>query len=465
MANFTDYDFSRINQMFQSDEQVDNLIMRLQEYYQTTNPVSMPSRYRGFYLDENDQLVFVKGAARRNRRKPEAPEGPRLQIARPSDVPSILAKMYKEDMNASLGKGVNSLYKYVRSQWGGITRQDVEAFLKGQPLHQLTKQTNSVVKRPITAAYPNQVWSVDLLDVSMFKRSNHGKSYVFVCVDIFSRFTFLEGMQGKEATEARDALVRIVQRAGVRPSSIRCDRGLEFHGAFADWCKAQEPAIPVIYSQSHSPTQNAVVERANKEVRKIMAALFVQTRAKNWTAHLLQIEEAKNTAYNGSIRAAPVHVWTPTNTKQPVRVAETARESQNAQERAQYHHVHRQRRAKERYEDQDNFQVGDKVRVLLTELLADQRKLTKMGLGKQFSVLYSPVIYTVAGVRNSRVGHKTYSLGNANGDLLSLQNRGKTFKADALQRVGAQEQPANLSWNDVFRLNGIKPNQNDVVGI
>lgn len=454
-------DYLKINNLFPTDEYIDALIERFKERGNSR----LPRKYQHFFL-EGDVLKFSKKPKPSKKRPiPQAErEGgrvyPVITIVKKADIPAVLQSVYENDPN-TYGKGIVSLYKYIRTQYGNITRKEVADFLKAQDLYQLGSVQQTIIRRPITASYPNQVWSCDLLDMRIYAGSNKKKNYIMNCVDIFSRKCFLEPLLHKSAVDTREALKRIIKRAGVKPTTIRSDNGLEFFGEFKDFCKAQ--GISVIYSQSHTPTQNAVVERANKDIRKIIRNVFADTKSKDWLSHLSNIESAKNTTYNSTIRSIPNQAWESENRKQPVRLSEQLEASSDGLDVARFNHVKNQQRAKAKYEHLDNFEVGDRVRVAMSELFANQRKTIKDGNGKQLVVHYSPKIYEVASVTHSRVGHNLYTLRNPTSrDLLAVKGRGKTFKADKLMRVDADAEDADMTYAEALRLNGITGNANDV---
>lgn len=451
-------DYLKINNLFPTDEYIDALIERFKEKGRRR----LPQKYKHFFLEGNE-LKYSKKPP--NEYASFAPMHqprvyPTITIVKKADIPATLEALYENDTN-TYGKGIVSFYKYVRTMYGNITRKDVADFLKAQDLYQLGSVPQTVIRRPITASYPNQIWSCDLIDMKMYAGHNKQRHYIMNCVDIFSRKCFLEPLLHKSAVDTRDALKRIIKRTRVQPTTIRSDNGLEFFGEFKDFCK--EKGITNIYSQSHTPTQNAVVERANKDIRKIIRNVFVDTKSKDWLSHLADIESAKNTTYNSTIRSIPNQAWEAVNRKQPVRLSEQLMNSSDGLDIARFNHVKNQQKAKAKYEYLDNFEVGDKVRVAMTELFANQRKTIKDGNGKQLVVHYSPKIYEVASVTHSRVGHNLYTLRNpTTGDLLSVKGGGKTFKADKLMRVDADAEDADMTYAEALKLNGITGNANDV---
>ena len=132
-------------------------------------------------------------------------------------------------------------------------------------------------------------------------------------VDVFSRKIWLEKLKTKDAISACDALKRAIDRAGISPNHLISDNGTEFLGEFAEYCKEHE--IKQRFSRAYSPQANGIVERANREVRKILRAYFVQNNNKKWIAVLDTVESNKNETYHSTIKTFPNEIWSPDKVK------------------------------------------------------------------------------------------------------------------------------------------------------
>ena len=83
---------------------------------------------------------------------------------------------------------LDRLYKLVKEAHPEISRQYVKRFLDGQQETQLLKRKmKSQSHGYITAVYPNQKWTIDLLDYSKFLENNNGYRYIFTVIDVLSR--------------------------------------------------------------------------------------------------------------------------------------------------------------------------------------------------------------------------------------------------------------------------------------
>ena len=67
-----------------------------------------------------------------------------MELVSEEDQTNKLKEIY-DNPNIGLGLGITSFYKLVKDKYIGITRDDVEKFLKSQTNYQLTKETHAVL--------------------------------------------------------------------------------------------------------------------------------------------------------------------------------------------------------------------------------------------------------------------------------------------------------------------------------
>ena len=106
--------YNSMNNLFQTDEDIDELINKLKN--KRTN--------KSDFKVEGDELIY----------KPL-----NFKIIKKKDIPKLLDHLFKTDTN-TFSKGIVPLYKYIRTMYGNITRDDIKEFLQNQPTYQLTKQ-------------------------------------------------------------------------------------------------------------------------------------------------------------------------------------------------------------------------------------------------------------------------------------------------------------------------------------
>jgi IS30 family transposase len=100
----------------------------------------------------------------------------------------------------------------------------------------------------------------------------------------------LTKLKYKEAVNTRDALKEVID-TNVKCKYLLSDNGKEWEGAFGQYCK--DHSIKQLFTRSYSPEANGIVERANKEIRKIMRTFFVRNNNKVWYNILDKIQDNK----------------------------------------------------------------------------------------------------------------------------------------------------------------------------
>ena len=223
-----------------------------------------------------------------------------LIVVPKTDLEKTLEKEYKN----SFGSGIVNFYKTIREKYLNIKRIDVSAFIKGQQIPQLTDVMKHRTNKPIVADFPNQIWCIDLIDMSMYETKNKGFRYILTVVDVFSRKIFLGAIKVKEASVTSKALDKIIRKTTVSPKYLICDNGTEFLGDFNTYCLAHE--ISIRRNRAYSPEANGIVERANMEVRKLIRNINLENENTNWIDHLQRVEDIKNNTYTSAIDNIPV---------------------------------------------------------------------------------------------------------------------------------------------------------------
>ncbi|CAN0457144.1 unnamed protein product [Pylaiella littoralis] len=170
--------------------------------------------------------------------------------------------------------------------WKGI-RRHIKQFIKQCPVCQLTDDRKIQVKvAPFTrAAYlPMEVLNVDT--IGPLPKDEHGNQFILVVIDCFSRWVELFGIPDTSAATAAEALLSHCGRFGV-PVLIRSDKGPQFANELIDQLvllMGSEQEFTTAYSKE----ENAIVERANKEVMRHLRAMVYDDRVYNrWSTSQL----------------------------------------------------------------------------------------------------------------------------------------------------------------------------------
>ena len=181
-------------------------------------------------------------------------------------------------------------------------RRDIRQFIAQCPFCQKVRDTHLAIKtRPYTTASytPMEVLNIDT--IGPLATDEDGNSHILVIIDCFTRWVELYAMPDTPAHAAADALFQHVGRYGA-PATLRSDRGSQFvNGVIEEFTK-----LFVTHHETtlaYSKEENAIVERANKEVMRHLRAIVYNQRVQaHWGKHqlpmvmrILNSEEKTNT--------------------------------------------------------------------------------------------------------------------------------------------------------------------------
>ena len=362
-----------------------------------------------------------------------------------------------------LGKGVTNAYKYVASKYINIKRKDVAEFLSKQKDYQLTRNIKKVVNKAIVEKKPNNRWQIDLIDMTKYENYNQGKKYILNCIDVFSRKIWLRSLSNRLASSIANAVSDIIDEATVKPNIIQTDNGNEFKEEFKEFLSEQD--ITQVYNNPYSPNENAIIERSNQEVRKIIRTLMLAENSLKWYDKLDLVEEHRNNAYNETIKTSPSQVWTPDKDKITSRTLPESIVKDNPKLLARVNIVKKALKTIKKYKQIDNYEVGQKVRVKMSAIFNNIRKLLKEKNSKQIVVTYTPEVFTINKVikKNGVLERNKYLIENSEGSIVTKSD-GKLkyfYASDLLAYNGDGGEP--ISMKQALKLNKVDTNENDAI--
>jgi transposase InsO family protein len=391
-----------LNQQFEDDNHIDKLIQLFK------HNKSIPYKYKDYaYIDNH--LIY----------KPL-----NLIVVKKSDIDKTLQTLYNDEFILN-GKSVLSVYKYIITKYMNITRNDVQDFLNKQHEYKLISKSYNHVRKPITEKAPNRRWQIDLIDLGEnIAASNYGRRYIVNVVDVFSRYSWIRFIGIKSATVVLDALIDILHEINdendieLFPNVIQSDNGGEFMGEFDEYL--QEKGIKHIINDTYTPTQNAIVERSNKQLRELIKAMMIKKRSKRIYNFIPDIQESKNNTYIKSLKASPKDLWEPNKDIISVRdLPKTIAES-DPKQLHKYMMLQNIINKNEEYKQLDNYKLNDLVYVKMSVIFSSIRKMIKKGLSKNIVVVYAPIQFRIYRVIESRkpTTRTRYYLMNTENDVI-----------------------------------------------
>jgi hypothetical protein len=470
----------KLNNYFSDDNDINDAIAYLTTKIVVPAHIKSPSRFitkfKHFVVKEGKLIYNPKEITIKDSQLTTQKGSFNLEVVPKANINKVLEDEFND--SKVIGKGIRNFYKYIISKYINIKRSDIEEFLKSQEEYQLSRPITHRTNKPIISMFPNQLWSIDLIDLNNYVNYNYQNKYIITVVDIFSRKVWLEKTKEKSAETIKKGFEKVCNRAGVMPVALISDNGKEFLGEFGDFCKDND--IKQRFTRSYTPQANGVVERKNREIRKLIKTLMIKNNTLKWMGFLDDIEYNLNRTYNGAIKATPEEIWT--DTKEPLdntirtlpkailKNANQPLATKYRQILAQDNVIKRAKRAIEKFKETDDFEVGDRVRVKMSSIFNNVRALLKSKDAKQIVVAYTPQIFAVAKVikpRKTTLERNQYILANSNGFGLSIgkQNTLKRFYASELMKVPddyVQDPNNTMSMERALQLNNVDTNENDV---
>ena len=298
------------------------------------------------------------------------------------------------------------------------------------------------------ASRPNERWAIDLIDMNRYSKQNKNYRYILTCIDHFSRYVWARPLKLKNSNDVTDAMRNICEKAGVYPHLLQRDNGGEFAGRLTTWLNNHD--IKGIKTLSYSPQSNGLIENFNSQMRKMLRELMIRNNDMVWYDKLDLCCSIKNNQRNSTIKRRPIDVWksAPCDRFERYKNRDVAI---NIKEKA--------RRNVEKNTTQE-LQVGDYVRVKMSQLYSQVRKMIKDGDKKYVTVKYSPEIYVIDHVlKPDNEGYEKlrYTLVDLDGNPLKTQlkrnnpnkpRRQKRFFASDFIKIDSKDLPANLTHDD-----------------
>lgn len=383
-------------------------------------------------------------------------------IIDPAEKKEILQRLYDDD-RSGVGSGIVQFYQNVCRKYLNIFRTEVAEFLKRQKNYQLSRNTRHVINKPILASQPNERWAIDLVDMQRYETKNRGYKYILTCIDHYSRRVWAKPLKNKTAEDVALAIGQICDDAGVYPHILQKDNGGEFQGETNAFMEQHN--IKWINTLSYSPQSNGLIENFNNQLRKMLREIMIRHNNLVWYNQLDLCCAIKNRQKNSTTKKRPIDIWNNTPYRANANIDEVA--------------ANIRKKARENVLKNKTLEmnVGDFVRVKLSQLYSQVRKMVKDGDKKFIVVKYSPEVYQIDKVlKPDHEGYEKlrYTLKTLDGHPLLTQQKmnnpdkpreQKRFFASDFQKVSREDVENNtndgFTIHDALKLNVIRDEETE----
>lgn len=177
------------------------------------------------------------------------------------DFEEHLRESYNAPGHPLAFSNVKKIYDYYEGQ---LSEERIKEILSSLESHSIHKEFKKGQRNISHSNFKRYQFQCDLIDVSHLAPYNDGVSYLFACIDTFTRFAFVRLLTTKHSSCAIRAFDSILQEAKDMPHTLVMDRGTEFTSeAFEKFCEA----LGISYFPPDSSSHGAYIERFNRTLQ------------------------------------------------------------------------------------------------------------------------------------------------------------------------------------------------------
>ena len=285
-------------------QQEDRLIKLYKEYPYGANKLYV--KYKEIYKND-DPIIFktqINTWLKKNKN-----DLPRYKQPLRENQLQILNKVYYEEHNYF---GLKKLYKLVKEKYpdSDIKQNQIQNWLYQQQIYQVNKRITTRKATKPFSSFSSTTLAIDLIDFS--NKSYKGYNYILSCIDLFSRYCWLFPIKQKKADTVKNIIEQLI-KDNPNFKVLLTDNGLEF--------KFEIDGIRHIYTKTHTPTNNANIERLNRLIQEVLRKFF-QLGYKDWSNQLIIIADNINKSYQSTIKDNPYNVYYKYSKEQKLKLVE-----------------------------------------------------------------------------------------------------------------------------------------------
>src|SRR3569832_1710700 len=187
-----------------------------------------------------------------------------------------------------------------------IKIREVKAYLAGNDAYTLHKQVRKRFPRNrIIVTTIDEQWEIDLVDMTILNEFNNNYKFMLTCIDIFSKFAWVEKLKSKSSDQVTQAFEKILQY-GWTPWKLRSDKGKEFvNSKFQGFLKRHDIHF---FTSQNDDVKCPVIERFNRTIKTRMWRYFTAHGTFKWIDIINDIVYAYNNTEHRSFKEKTTNV-------------------------------------------------------------------------------------------------------------------------------------------------------------
>ena len=303
------------------------------------------------------------------------------------------------------------LLQLAKAQKPETKAKDVNDFLDAQMSYQLLKESKNLMMKMghIVASRINEIWQIDIYDLSRYAKSNKGFNFMFAVVDVFTRFAYIVPMKNKDIDSTTKALQEVLSFNKITPDLIMSDNDASFLG---DKFQKLLAEYDIHHDANAVGDHNAlgIIDNYAKRIKRILTAQFLQTKTKNWIDNIQKIVRTYNASDHKSLGGfSPMEVMkNDKDINDFVMMINLMKSQQNA--------------------TTSDLKVGDSVRLRITDGFRKGTDPRYGGTVHKINVIYGRNIILDNGKKYIRANLLKVPEGSASDDKPNIVQKAKTEK-------------------------------------
>ena len=159
-------------------------------------------------------------------------------------------------------------------------------------------------QRRIVVSYNiDDIWSIDLVDMTNVKYLNRQYTFILTVIDLFSRYAWAVPLKNKSSSDVLEAFKKIIESSDRKPKKIWADEGKEFlNKQFQKFMTENDMSIYHTYSKEKA----SIIERFNRTLKTHMFYKFTENNNKDWYSILPGLLEDYNNSVHSTIKMTPI---------------------------------------------------------------------------------------------------------------------------------------------------------------
>ena len=212
------------------------------------------------------------------------------------------------------------VYKFFNSKVEGSGAKHVNTKLAPQN-QQLAEELlkpiiKKIEKRKVHAAFIDNIWGADLVDMQLLSRYNKGIRFLLCAIDIFSKYAWVVPLKDKKGVSIVMAFQSILKQSNcrrakdtsaqhVKPNKIWVDKGSEFYNSlFKKWLQDND----IVMYSTNNEGKSVVAERFIRTLKSKIYKYMTSISKNVYIDKLNDIVNEYNNTYHTTIKMKPIDV-------------------------------------------------------------------------------------------------------------------------------------------------------------